>query len=209
MALVRVLQGPPPGRYGKHTHAHTHRHACALYTSTRLSATSSIATFLFIWVCGPCHAWTSASSCHQQSLREKEREMPFKDGLPWPCGLISEEVYFSVWHSRPTHLVPAKKTETPWKAMSREWGMFPGKNIPEGGWNQNSGKRRKSTCSAKEKCTRHPLFTVVSVCICWRSLKPVDYVMLTEQGNEVYCAKQVTFSERGVGLPCRRGGSGV
>ncbi len=71
----------------------------------------------------------------------------------------------------------------------------PGKNIPEGGRNQNSGKRRKSTCSAKEKCTRHPLFTVVSMCICWRLLKLVDYVMLTEQGNDVYCAEQVTFSE--------------
>ncbi len=32
--------------------------------------------------------------------------------------------------------------------------------------------------------------------------------MLTEQGNDVYCAKQVTFSERGVGLPCSRGGGG-
>lgn len=42
------------------------------------------------------------------------------------------------------------------------------------------------------------------MCICWRSLKPVDYVMLTEQGNDVYCAKQVTFSERTVGLPCSR-----
>lgn len=28
--------------------------------------------------------------------------------------------------------------------------------------------------------------------------------MLTEQGNDVYCVKQVTFSERGVGLPCSR-----
>lgn len=49
------------------------------------------------------------------------------------------------------------------------------------------------------------MFTVVSMCICWQSLKPVDYVMLTEQGNDVYCAKQVTFSERGVGLPWSRG----
>ncbi len=145
MALVRVLQGPPPGRYGKHTHSHTQTCMCTIYKHT-----SSIATFLFIWVCGPGRAWISASSCHQQSLREKEREMPFEDGLLRPCGLISEEVYFSVWHSRPTHLVPANKTETPWKAMSREWGMWPGKNIPEGGWNQNSGKRRKSTCSAKK-----------------------------------------------------------
>lgn len=29
--------------------------------------------------------------------------------------------------------------------------------------------------------------------------------MLTEQGNDVYCAKQVTFSERGVGSPCSWG----
>lgn len=47
------------------------------------------------------------------------------------------------------------------------------------------------------------MFTVVSMHICWRSLKPVDYVMLTEQGNDVYCAKQVTFSERGVCLVVR------
>lgn len=72
-----------------------------------------------------------------------------------------------------------------------------GKNIPEGGRNQNSGKKRKSTCSAKEKCTRHPLFTVVSMCICWQSLKPVDYVMLSEQGNDVNCTKQVTSGGKG------------
>lgn len=31
--------------------------------------------------------------------------------------------------------------------------------------------------------------------------------MLTEQGNDVYCAKQVTFTARGVGFPCNRGGN--
>lgn len=31
------------------------------------------------------------------------------------------------------------------------------------------------------------------MCMCRRSLKPVDYVMLSEQGNDVYCAKQATF----------------
>lgn len=33
-------------------------------------------------------------------------------------------------------------------------------------------------------------------CACWQSLKQADYVMLTEQGNDVYCANQVTFLER-------------
>lgn len=62
-----VFQGPPPGRYGKHTHA------CALYTSTHLSATSSIATFVFIWVCGPGFSWTSTSLFHQMCCSLWER----------------------------------------------------------------------------------------------------------------------------------------
>lgn len=44
------------------------------------------------------------------------------------------------------------------------------------------------------------MFTVVSMCICWQSLKPVDYVMLTEQGNDVYCTKQVTSVIKGCGF---------
>lgn len=47
--------------------------------------------------------------------------------------------------------------------------------------------------SKEKKRTRHLLFTVVSVCMCWRLLKPVDYVMLSEQSNDVYCARQATF----------------
>lgn len=35
------------------------------------------------------------------------------------------------------------------------------------------------------------MFTA-SMCACWQG-RTVDYVMLTEQGNDVHCAKQVTF----------------
>lgn len=91
--------------------------------------------------------------------------------------------------------------------------MCPGKNIPEGGSNQNTGKRN-STCSAEEMCSKHPLFIVLSMSICRRSLKLLDYVMLTEQGNDVYCAQRATVSDKAGGLPCkwdggRDGGEGL
>lgn len=200
MALVRVLQGPPPDRYGKHTYAHehtqTHTHARALYTSTHFVCYTIqehfwLFEFAVLVVPGRLHLHTirRAAGGKRHPLRTVCRHCC----ADW---FLSESISLCDTAVQRTKSWPAK-LETPWKAMSWEWGMCPGKNIPEGGWNQNSGKRRNSTCSAKEKLTRHPLFTVVFMCICWRFLKPVDYVMLTEQGNDVYCAKQVTFSEKG------------
>lgn len=141
-----------------------------------------------------------ASPCHQMCshLWERERERWFAVTM-WAD--FWGGLFLSV--TQPSNARgPSQQNRDTMESHEPRVRNVPGKNIPEGGWNQNSGKRRKSTCSANEKCTRHPLFTVVSMCICWRSLKSVDYVMLTEQANDVYCAKQATFSERGVGLPC-------
>lgn len=130
MALVRVLQGPLPGRYGKHTYAHTQTCFCTIYKHTFVCHIihSNVSVYLSLW------SWLSLDFCIfipsdvEQSLRDRERQMSFKDGLLWPCGLISEEVFFSVWHSHPMQVL-SNKTETPWKAMSWERGMCPVKTF--------------------------------------------------------------------------------
>lgn len=199
MALVRVLQGPPPGRYGKHTNARTRMCMCTIYKHTFVChiIQSDVSVYLSL------RSWLCLHFLHLHAIRcaaifERERERWFAVTM-WAD--FWGGLFLSV--TQPSNARgPSQQNRDTMESHEPRVRNVPGKNIPEGGWNQNSGKRRKSTCSANEKCTRHPLFTVVSMCICWRSLKPVDYVMLTEQGNDVYCAKQATFSERGVGLPC-------
>lgn len=168
---------------------HIRTHICSYIVNRDVSVCLSL------WS-GWCLDFCSFVPSHvHRLLKKRPKEMPVMEGLLCPCELMRS---FSFCVTQPFNTLGLGQQN--WNAMkSCEPSVrnVPGKTIPGGGWNQNSGKKRKFTCSAKEKCIRPPLFTAVSVCICWHLLKPVDYVMLTEQGNDVFCAWQVTISEKG------------
>lgn len=144
MALVRALQGPPPGEYHQKTQP-------AVHTDTYINTYTH---FCVSQVCDPAllkfFFWINIS--YRQTA-------------------VTMSTYMAisfVWHSHLTHR--AQKNSDTMEILKPRLRNVPGENIPEGGWNQNSGKKRKSTCSARERCIRHPLFTA-SMCARWQAQK--------------------------------------